>query len=120
MAGRLEPATLAGMPAEEAMAALQAISGLGPVYAGLVYLRATGVTDALISSEPRLASYLRHYYELPELPDQQTIGRIAEPWRPFRTWAGVLFRVAGDRDGLAVEQPPASSWPTNRRYAGRR
>jgi hypothetical protein len=28
------------------------------------------------------------------------IGQGFEPWRPFRTWAGVLFRVAGDRDGL--------------------
>jgi hypothetical protein len=90
------------MPAEEAMAALRAISGLGPMYASLVYLRATGVTDALICSEPRLASYLRHYYQLPEIPDAREIGRIAEPWRPFRTWAGVLFRVAGDRAGLAV------------------
>jgi DNA-3-methyladenine glycosylase II len=107
LAGRLEPARLAAMPAEEAMPELQSISGLGPVYAGLVYLRATGVTDALTASEPRLASYLRHYYRLAETPDAQAIRRIAEPWRPFRTWAGVLFRVAGDRDGLEFDQAPA-------------
>jgi DNA-3-methyladenine glycosylase II len=119
LAGRLEPATLAGMPAEEAMASLLAISGLGPMYASLVYLRATGVTDALIASEPRLASYLRHYYQLPGIPDAQEIGRIAEPWRPFRTWAGVLFRVAGERAGLPVEQPPKPARRTDSPSAGR-
>ena len=59
--GQLEPGRLMAMPPEAAMAELQTLPGLGPVYPG--------------------------------------------PWRPFRTWAGVLFRVAGDRDGLAVEQP---------------
>jgi DNA-3-methyladenine glycosylase II len=103
--GRLEATTLAGQPTEEAMASLREISGLGPFYAGLVYLRATGVTDALIDTEPRLASHLRYYYQLTELPNQLAIKRIAEPWRPFRTWAGVLFRLAGDRAGLPVQRP---------------
>ena len=81
-------------------AALRAIPGLGPVYAGLVLLRSTGVSDALTGAEPRLPGYLRHYYELDEVPDVETVRRIAEAWRPFRTWAAVLIRVAGDRDGL--------------------
>jgi DNA-3-methyladenine glycosylase II len=106
LAGRLEPDTLAALPAEPALAGLRTIPGLGVVYAGLVYLRATGVTDALTTSEPRLAAYLRHYYQLPELPGEQAIRRIAEPWRPFRTWAGVLFRVAGDRAGVPVTGGP--------------
>ena len=82
------------------MAELRAIPGLGPVYAGLVLLRSTGVSDALTLAEPRLPHYLRHYYGLAEVPDAEAIRRLAEPWRPFRTWAGVLFRVAGDRDGV--------------------
>jgi DNA-3-methyladenine glycosylase II len=98
--GRLDAARLAGLAADEAMAELRRIPGLGPVYAGLVYLRATGVTDAVVTGEPRLAAYLRHYYGLAEVPDAEMITRIAEPWRPFRTWASVLFRVAGERAGL--------------------
>ena len=105
LAGQLEPSRLTAMPAEAAMADLLTLPGLGPVYAGLVYLRATGVTDALIGGEPRLPFYLQHYYGLPEPPDGRAIERIAERWRPFRTWAGVLFRVAGDRDGLPFEPP---------------
>jgi DNA-3-methyladenine glycosylase II len=115
LAGRLEPGRLTAMPAEAAMAELQTLPGLVPVYAGLVYLRATGVTDALIGDEPRLACYLRYFYQLPELPDRQALERIAEPWRPFRTWAGVLFRVAGDREGLPVGPPPRDRAGTKKR-----
>ena len=100
LAGKLEPGRLAAMGTEEAMAELRAIPGLGPVYAGLVLLRSTGVTDALTLAEPRLPRYLQHYYGLPEAPDAEAVRHLAERWRPFRTWAGVLVRVAGDRDGV--------------------
>jgi DNA-3-methyladenine glycosylase II len=103
--GQLDAATLRGLPADEAMAVLQRIKGLGPVYSMLVYLRSTGVTDGLAVGEPRLAGYLRHYYGLASTPDVAEVERIAEPWRPFRTWAGVLFRAAGDRAELPFEQP---------------
>ncbi len=116
LAGELDAEALAAMDTDQALAALRTIPGLGPVYAGLVQLRSTGVSDALTLNEPRLRYYLRHYYELPEaeLPDDETVRRIAEPWRPFRTWAGVLIRVAGDGDGL----PWQSDQPPGRRRAG--
>jgi DNA-3-methyladenine glycosylase II len=103
--GRLEADRLAAMPPEEAMADLRQIKGLGPVYAMLVYLRSTGVKDAAAVGEPRLASNLRHYYGLAATPDTDEVRRLAEAWRPFRTWASVLFRVAGDRDGLPFDEP---------------
>jgi DNA-3-methyladenine glycosylase II len=105
LAGELDPEMLASMQAARAMAALQTIPGLGPFYAGLVLLRASGVSDALTSEEPRLRGYLRHYYGLPAEPDDAAVRRIAEAWRPFRTWAAVLIRASGDRDGLAWRQP---------------
>jgi DNA-3-methyladenine glycosylase II len=104
--GRLDPAGLRSVPEAEAMASLRQIKGLGPMYAMLVYLRSTGVRDGLAIGEPRLAGYLRHYYGLAETPDAMTIERLAEPWRPFRTWAGVLFRASGERAGLPFERPP--------------
>jgi DNA-3-methyladenine glycosylase II len=103
--GQLDADVLRALPAEEALARLQRIKGLGPFYAMLVYLRSTGVTDGAATGEPRLAGYLRHYYGLASTPDAAEVERIAEPWRPFRTWAGVLFRAAGDREGLPFEQP---------------
>jgi len=104
MDGQLEAADLAAAAPAEAMTRLQAIKGLGPVYAMLVYLRSTGVKDTAALGEPRLAAFLQHYYGLATLPDNGEIERIAEPWRPFRTWGCVLFRVAGDRDGLPFER----------------
>jgi DNA-3-methyladenine glycosylase II len=111
--GQLDAAALRATSHEAALTDLQRINGLGPLYATLVYLRSTGVKDALTLGEPRLASYLRHYYGLTKTPGAAAVERIAEAWRPFRTWAAVLFRVAGDRDGLAFEQP------RDRRLAGR-
>jgi DNA-3-methyladenine glycosylase II len=104
LAGDLDPEMLASMETDRAMAALKTIPGLGPFYAGLVLLRASGVSDALTLDEPRLRSYLRHYYELPDEPDDAELRRISDPWRPFRTWAAVLIRASGDRDGLPWRQ----------------
>jgi DNA-3-methyladenine glycosylase II len=104
LAGDLDPEMLASMEADQAMTALKTIPGLGPFYAGLVLLRASGVSDALILDEPRLRSFLRHYYGLPGEPDDAAVRRIAEPWRPFRTWAAVLIRASGARDGLPWRQ----------------
>jgi DNA-3-methyladenine glycosylase II len=104
LAGDLDPEMLASMEADRAMTALKTIPGLGPFYAGLVLLRASGVGDALILDEPRLRSCLRHYYGLPDEPDDAAVRRIAEPWRPFRTWAAVLIRASGDSDGVPWRQ----------------
>lgn len=109
--GHFDVAGLRAMSDAAAMTWLQQVSGLGPVYSMLVYLRATGVTDGLALGEPRLAGYLQHYYGLAETPDDATVTRLAEAWRPFRTWAGVLFRVAGDRAGLPFERGPRRSGP---------
>ncbi len=99
--GLLDPARLLALPSEDAMAALQELPGIGPTYAGLILLRSTGATDILTLGEPRLPSYVAHYYGLADPATPAELSRLAEVWRPFRTWSGVLIRVAGDRDGIA-------------------
>jgi DNA-3-methyladenine glycosylase II len=106
--GRLDPARLAAMPPEEALRDLRRLPGIGPFYATLVLLRATGVADTLTFTEPRLAGYVAYFYGTgpgPVTPGD--LALIAERWRPFRTWAAVLIRAAGDRAGLAG-QPAAA------------
>jgi DNA-3-methyladenine glycosylase II len=83
------------------MAALQELPGIGPTYAGLILLRSTGATDIVTLGEPRLPSYVSKYYGLAHPATPNELSKLAEAWRPFRTWAGVLIRVAGDRDGIA-------------------
>jgi DNA-3-methyladenine glycosylase II len=101
--GLLDPARLLAMAPEEAMAALQELPGIGPTYAGLILLRSTGATDILTLGGPRIASYVRHFYRLAAPPSPGELSKRADAWRPFRTWASVLIRVAGDRDGVAWE-----------------
>jgi DNA-3-methyladenine glycosylase II len=101
LSGRLDPERLLAMTPEEALADLQSLPGIGPTYATLILLRSTGATDILTFGEPRLPAYVSHYYGLAAPATPQELAVIADAWRPYRTWAAVLMRVAGDRDGLA-------------------
>jgi DNA-3-methyladenine glycosylase II len=99
--GALDPQRLTSMDPEMALDYLQELPGIGPTYATLILLRATGVTDVLTFSEPRLPGYAAHFYGTgPGPASREELMRISEGWRPFRTWAAVLLRVAGDRLGL--------------------
>ncbi|MGH3211158.1 MAG: DNA-3-methyladenine glycosylase family protein [Trebonia sp.] len=106
--GQLDAARLAAMAPDEALADLRKLPGIGPTYATLILLRATGVTDVLTLTEPRLPGYVAHFYGPPAgdaAPAQAAsteIERIAEGWRPYRTWAAVLVRAAGDHQGLPL------------------
>jgi DNA-3-methyladenine glycosylase II len=95
--GQLDPARLIAMAPDEALADLRRIPGIGPTYAGLILLRSTGATDILTLAEPHLPAYVAHFYRLPHPAGAGELERIAESWRPFRTWSSVLIRVAGDR-----------------------
>ena len=101
--GQLDAARLAAMAPDDALADLRKLPGIGPTYATLILLRATGVTDALTFGEPRLPGYVAHFYHTAPAPaSREEIERIAAGWRPYRTWAAVLIRAAGDRQGLPL------------------
>jgi DNA-3-methyladenine glycosylase II len=103
LAGTLAPARLAAMDPADAVARVQELPGIGPAYATLILLRSTGVTDALTGNEPRLPGYVAHFYGLGPAPaTQEQLAEVSQSWRPFRTWAAVLLRVAGDRQGLPM------------------
>jgi DNA-3-methyladenine glycosylase II len=98
--GKLDAERLRTMEPEEAMADVQELPGIGPFYAMLIVVRAAGVTDALATEEPTVRAYVGHFYGLGEAASAEKLGEIAEAWRPYRTWATVLIRYAGDREGL--------------------
>ena len=99
--GALDPGRLAAMEPVQALAHLRQLPGIGPASATLILLRAAGVTDVLTFDEPRIPGYVAHFYGTgPEPASREDLMRISEGWRPYRTWAAVLLRVAGDRLGL--------------------
>ena len=95
--GLLDVERLQRLGPEIAMTELQRIKGIGPFYAGLVTIRATGFTDVLPADEPMARDLVTRLYGLDHPCEPAEFERIAEPWRPFRTWCTVLVRAAGHR-----------------------
>jgi len=95
--GRLDVERLRALGPDAAAEALQEIPGIGPFYAGLVVVRATGFTDVLPPDQRRLAPLVARLYGLPEPASPEDVERIAEAWRPFRTWVSVLVRSTAAR-----------------------
>jgi DNA-3-methyladenine glycosylase II len=109
--GRLDPDALLALPTEQAMEQLLELPGIGPMYGTLILLRGTGSVDGMTGVEPRLPTYLAHFYGLGNEATGTQVEHIMDGWRPFRTWSSVLFRVGGDRRGIEL---PRSPGPANR------
>ena len=105
-AGRLDAERLRETDLALAMSELQGLPGIGPFYAGLIAVRATGATDALAVDEPIVRSHAGRFYGRAEGLSTEEFRELAENWRPFRTWASVLIRYGGDRAGFP--RPPRS------------
>jgi DNA-3-methyladenine glycosylase II len=97
--GRLDVAHLRELGPEEATAELQELRGIGPFSSSLIVLRAVGFTDVLPADQPLVQRAVEHAYGIGEPLTAETFAGLAEPWRPFRTWATVLLRIAADRAG---------------------
>jgi DNA-3-methyladenine glycosylase II len=95
--GRLDAARLLDQGPERAMAGLQALDGIGPFYSSLIVIRGTGFTDVLPVGEPRALDLAGRLYQLGAPPSEAEFRKLAEPWKPLRTWAVVLIRAAGPR-----------------------
>jgi DNA-3-methyladenine glycosylase II len=95
--GVFEPVAIRDGGPEEVRARLRQVTGIGGFAASLIHLRASGVTDALVDGEPRLAALVGALYGLHGPASPEDLAGIAESWRPFRTWVAVLVRAAGRR-----------------------
>jgi DNA-3-methyladenine glycosylase II len=101
--GLLDQEALIALEPAEAMERVQRLPGIGPFYATLVVVRATGHADVLPPGEPRTLAGMGHFYGLGRPATPEELEAKAEDWRPYRTWASVLLHAAGRRAGL---RPP--------------
>ncbi|MBS1905985.1 MAG: DNA-3-methyladenine glycosylase 2 family protein [Actinobacteria bacterium] len=95
--GQLDVARLTGMEPEEAMLDVQRLPGIGPFYSALIVLRACGLADAMSMQAEHTRVAVQALYGLDHEPGDAELERIAEAWRPFRTWAAVSLRAIGSR-----------------------
>jgi DNA-3-methyladenine glycosylase II len=79
---------------ETAMKELQQIVGIGPFYAALIVVRASGFADVL-AEEPKALELAAKLYGRPFTFAQ--FAQLAEQWKPFRTWVMVYIRSTGQQ-----------------------
>ena len=94
--GALDADRLRAMGADSAIIELQELPGIGPFYAMLIAIRATGFADATPPEEGRvLVAAQRQYGDA--MPDYAALVEHSKVWSPFRVWATVLLRVSEER-----------------------
>ncbi|TQS30353.1 DNA-3-methyladenine glycosylase [Microbispora sp. KK1-11] len=106
--GVLTAEHLRALDPQEALAELRALPGVGPFSAGLILIRGAGAPDAFPGDEPRLFAILREAYGLPEDAPPAAYRKVAEAWRPYRSWASFLFRASG-YGVIDDDRPPSRS-----------
>ena len=93
--GRLDRDRLLALDSGQAIEELRKLPGIGPFYSHLILLRAVGPTDVLTLGEPRLRAAAAARYDAPDVvSNDDAFLALAERWRPFRTWVGVLLRAS--------------------------
>jgi DNA-3-methyladenine glycosylase II len=98
LAGKLDGAYLRGGDEEQRLAELRELPGIGPMSAEHILIRGAGAPDRVTPMEPRLPRAIALAYGLESTPDDATVYRMAEAWKPYQTWMMVLLRVAFARD----------------------
>ena len=76
---------------------LEAHSEDGPIPLGGPRQRALLALLLLHANEPLARDLITRLYHLDKPCEPADFERIAEAWRPYRTWATVLVRAAGHR-----------------------
>jgi DNA-3-methyladenine glycosylase II len=85
--GELELDRLVELPDEEVSAQLTAIKGLGQWTVDMFLIFHLGRPDVLPVGDLGIRRAAQVAYGLDELPDAGELGRLGEPWRPYRSLA---------------------------------
>jgi DNA-3-methyladenine glycosylase II len=85
--GRLDLAHLQNLDDEAAIAALDAVMGIGRWTAEMYLIFALGRLDILPVDDLGLRQSMQLFYQLPDPAPAATLRSLAEPWRPYRSIA---------------------------------
>nr|WSY52364.1 DNA-3-methyladenine glycosylase 2 family protein [Streptomyces sp. NBC_00886] len=95
LAGDLDANRLRAMPAQDALAHLRTLPGIGPFSAELILIRGAGHPDVFPLHEPRLHAAMARAYGLssPDASDAHRLTGISDRWAPYRSWVALLLRT---------------------------
>ncbi|WP_369217413.1 DNA-3-methyladenine glycosylase family protein, partial [Streptomyces flavofungini] len=110
LAGQLDAARLRALPSDYALAELRSLPGIGPFSAELILIRGAGHPDVFPRCEPRVHRSIAAAYGLgaPAAADVTGLARIADRWRPYRSWVATLLRVHAEDTAGAPSRRGAS------------
>lgn len=90
---RFTSAGLRTMPQDDAMEYLQGFPGIGPFSADLILIRGAAHPDVFPRTEKSLHAAMTQAYQLSEQDvNLNKLEELAERWRPYRSWVGLLLR----------------------------
>jgi DNA-3-methyladenine glycosylase II len=87
VSGQLELERLDELPDQEVIDELVAVKGLGTWSAHMFLMFHLERPDVLPTGDLGIRRAIQRAYGLEELPSPETIERIADPWRPYRSLA---------------------------------
>lgn len=91
LSGRLDFALLATLKADEVMARLTAIKGIGRWTAEYVMLRVLGFPDAIAAADAGLRRVIGRAYGLGRTASEKEVREIARRWDGWRGWAAFYW-----------------------------
>lgn len=100
----LDYAALRGLPDADVLAALTAITGIGPWTAQVYAMFALGRRDVFPPGDLALQVAAAALFDLPERPPAEALAGMAQAWSPWRSVAAralfAYYRVIKNREGL--------------------
>jgi len=106
VSGALDFATVDALPAEEAIAALTALKGIGPWTAEVYLLFCAAHPDVFPAGDLALLKAAHHGLGLDARPTIKEMIALAGPWAPHRSAAALLFwryfAALRDREGILL------------------
>jgi DNA-3-methyladenine glycosylase II len=96
--GRLPLDHISRMDEEEIIEALVAVKGIGRWTAEMFLIFSLARPDVLAVDDYGLRAAMRDLYGLPDLPKPAAMREVAEPWRPYRSYASLYLWRSRERE----------------------
>jgi DNA-3-methyladenine glycosylase II len=102
ISGELDLRSLHDLPDEEVIRQITAVKGLGQWSADMFLMFHLGRENVLPVGDLGVRRAVERAYDLPEIPDAETLQNIARPWSPHRTLASFYLWESLDPDNAPV------------------